>query len=162
MALAAVMRGLAPAQLVRMTPWRALRIVPDDVSDLATLAATAAIAGWITDAAAPILRVDACPGAPACRSATLDTRAAALALAPRLAELGLGSLHVSGCAKGCARSAPADLVLVGCGDAWGVISKGRAGDAPSRLVAADDLAGTPLSALCFVSNAAAANSGGAP
>ncbi|GAA3250900.1 hypothetical protein GCM10020258_06190 [Sphingomonas yabuuchiae] len=57
----------------------------------------------------PILHVDACVGAPACPQASVETRG----LAVRLAPLIDGHLHVSGCAKGCARARAADWVLTG-------------------------------------------------
>jgi precorrin-3B synthase len=47
---------------------------------------------------------------------------------------------VSGCAKGCARSAPADLTLVGEGGRYGVIRNGTARDPIERTIAADELA----------------------
>jgi precorrin-3B synthase len=72
-----------------------------------------------------LLRIEACPGAPACASATVDTRAEAR----RLAAMDLpGTIHVSGCAKGCARSAPADLTLVGHEGRFGVVRNGTARD----------------------------------
>ena len=58
---------------------------------------------------APILHVDACVGAPACPQASVATRD----LAARLAPLVTGRLHISGCAKGCARARAADWVLTG-------------------------------------------------
>ena len=45
-----------------------------------------------------MLRVIACTGAPGCLQAHAATRPLARALAPKLTE----TLHVSGCAKGCA------------------------------------------------------------
>jgi precorrin-3B synthase len=87
---------------LRITPWRVL--VLEGVH-----APLDSMAGLITDPADPLLRVDACPGAPLCPQATVETRD----LARRIASLVTGSLHVSGCAKGCARSAPADATLTG-------------------------------------------------
>jgi precorrin-3B synthase len=93
--------------------------------------------GLIVDENDPLLRIDACPGAPACRSASVDTRRTAR----RLAAAGFaGTLHVSGCAKGCARSTPADLTLVGEGGRYGVVRSGTARDAIGRTIDADDLA----------------------
>jgi precorrin-3B synthase len=56
----------------------------------------------------------ACSGAPACRSATADTRGLALELAPLVrAQLRSGAtLHVSGCEKGCAWGGAADITLL--------------------------------------------------
>ena len=95
------------------------------------------VLGLFVDEDDPLLRVDACPGAPACRSATVDTRGAAR----RLAASGfVGAIHVSGCAKGCARSAPAELTLVGEGGRYGVVRNGTTREAFARTIAADDLA----------------------
>lgn len=99
--------------------------------------------GFLTSADDPLRRIDACPGAPACTSATVPTRALARALAPVLASVAPGvprSLHVSGCAKGCARARPADLTLVGRDGRFDLVRGGRAGDAPARTgLSPDDL-----------------------
>jgi len=76
----------------------------------------------------PLLRVDACPGAPACPAATVKTRTLARALAGRVN----GDLHVSGCAKGCARPRPADVTLVGRDGRFDLVRDGKPGDAPAR------------------------------
>ena len=88
------------ATAVRVTPWRVLILEG---------ASPATISGLLDDPADPLLHVDACPGAPACPQATVATRDLAHALAPHIT----GPLHVSGCAKGCARSRPADVTLTG-------------------------------------------------
>jgi precorrin-3B synthase len=112
---------------VRLSPWRALYV--DAEID--------GVPGLIVDENDPLLRIEACSGAPACSSATVDTRAAAR----RLAAMGLpGTIHVSGCAKGCARSAPADLVLVGEEGRYGVVRHGTARDPAVRTVTPDALA----------------------
>ncbi len=116
----------AGASEIRLSPWRALYVDAD-------LGETA---GLIIDESDPILRVDACPGMPACASSTVDTRHAARLLA----ETGFaGSIHVSGCAKGCARSAPADLVLVGERGRFGVIHQGTTHDRPEGTLDPDDV-----------------------
>jgi precorrin-3B synthase len=104
----------AGATEIRLSPWRAVYV--DAVIDRSDL---------ILDENEPLLRVEACPGAPACASATVDTRGEAR----RLAAMNLaGTIHVSGCAKGCARSAPADLTLVGQDGHFGVVRNGTARD----------------------------------
>jgi len=119
----------AGASELRLSPWRAVYIdalmeVPEAL-------------GLVVDENDPLLRIDACPGAPACRSASVDTRATAR----RLAAAGfVGTIHVSGCAKGCARSAPADLTLVGEAGCYGVIRNGTTRDAVEHTIGADDLA----------------------
>ncbi len=118
----------APA--IRVTPWRALLIegaeMPDDPA-------------FLTDPGDPLTRVDACPGAPLCPQASVETRALARALAGRVT----GALHVSGCAKGCARAAAADLTLVGANGRFDIVRKGCASDAPTTcgLAPEDILAG---------------------
>jgi precorrin-3B synthase len=74
-------------------------------------------------------RVDACVGAPACPQASVVTRALAdlLAAAPLA-----GPIHVSGCTKGCARSAPAALTIVGRGGRYDLVRDGRADSPPLR------------------------------
>lgn len=117
----------AGASEIRLSPWRALYV---DAAIEGT--------GLIVDDHDPLLRIEACPGVPGCGSATVDTRAAAR----QLAALGIpgSSIHVSGCAKGCARSAPADLVLVGSDGHYGVVRDGTARDRVLRTVGRDELA----------------------
>lgn len=102
---------------LRLTPWRLL---------LAEDAGECPAPGLLDDAEAPALRADACPGAPCCPQATVATRPLALSLAPHVA----GRLHVSGCAKGCARSRPADVVLTGRDGAFDLARNARAGAEP--------------------------------
>lgn len=118
----------AGAREVRLSPWRALHF---DVP----LEGVAAL-GLIVDVDDPLLRMEACPGAPACRSSTVDTRGIARLLASRPFA---GTVHVSGCAKGCARSAPADLVLVGTDGKLGVVHKGTSRSPFERIVTPDTL-----------------------
>jgi precorrin-3B synthase len=118
----------AGASEMRLSPWRALYIdAAVDVPDAL---------GLIVDEDDPLLGIDACPGAPACPSATVDTRA----MARELAAAGFaGTIHVSGCAKGCARSTAADLTLVGEGGRYGVVRNGTTRDASERTIASGDL-----------------------
>ncbi|XJJ71018.1 cobalamin biosynthesis protein CobG [Novosphingobium sp. BL-8A] len=117
------------ASALRLTPWR--MIVLED--------AEAVIApAFIDNADDPLLRVDACPGAPACPQAGVETRGLARRLAPHLP----GRLHVSGCSKRCARGAPADVVLTGRDGRFDLAFDACAGDPavrsaldPSQLLA---------------------------
>ncbi|MEO0679809.1 MAG: cobalamin biosynthesis protein CobG [Pseudomonadota bacterium] len=119
----------AAAPAIRLTPWRMILLE-------GVRAAPAAAARFITRPDDPLLPVDACPGAPFCASASVETRA----VARRLAPLWKGSLHVSGCAKGCARATVADLTLVGRDGAFDLVRGGRAGDAPlARGLTLNDL-----------------------
>lgn len=128
----------------RLSPWRCFYATVSDERTAETLLAAARAYSLIIDAADPLLAIDACPGAPACRSTPLDTRATARRLAPLLNELGCQSLHVSGCAKGCARSKPADLVLVGAGDRFGIVHQGTAQSEPEGFVTPGRITQLPL------------------
>ena len=126
---AAQLRALAAtpgASELRLSPWRALYLdaLPADV------------AGLIVDANDPLLRIEACPGAPACRSSSVDTRRDARRLAARAFK---GTIHVSGCAKGCARSAAADLTLVGESGRYGVVHNGTTRDPFEKTIEPDAL-----------------------
>lgn len=103
---------------LRLSPWRALYL-------------DAPVTGLIVDDNDPLLRIEACPGAPACASSTVDTRRDALRLAARGVE---GTVHVSGCAKGCARSTAADLTLVGMDGRYGVVRNGTTRDPVEKIV----------------------------
>ncbi|WP_390912673.1 cobalamin biosynthesis protein CobG [Pseudosulfitobacter sp. SM2401] len=83
---------------------------------------------FITEPNDARLRVDACSGAPACPAASIATRDVANAIAPHLSGQ---TLHVSGCAKGCARPRPADVVLVGNDGAFDLVQNGHPWDVPS-------------------------------
>ena len=120
---------------IRLSPWRALYVGARDAAAALTLMKGALEIGLIVDAKDPTLRIDACPGTPACRSSSVDTRRTARRLA---ASPFSGSIHVSGCAKGCARSAPADLVLVGEQGRYGVVRNGTARDFPERIIDANE------------------------
>lgn len=116
---------------------RALLIGPSDAAGAALLAQSAAAAGLIVEAGDPLRRVVACPGAPACGSARFATRG----LARDLAGLAKGrSVHVSGCAKGCARPGRADLTMVGLDEGVGIVVEGTPRDAPARIVRVDEAA----------------------
>jgi len=107
------------ASTLRVTPWR-----------LILLEGGAAIPApdFVTDGTDPLMTTDACPGAPFCPQAQVETRDAARMLAPRVD----GSLHVSGCAKGCARMGRADITLVGRNGRFDLVKQGRAGDGPCQ------------------------------
>ncbi len=119
------------ASAMRVTPWRLFMLEE---------AQPTPAEGFIAEAGDPLLRVDACPGAPLCSSASVETRSLARALAGRTS----GSLHVSGCAKGCARSRPADVTLVGREGRFDLVRNGCPWDEPERRgLDADDLTKSP-------------------
>jgi precorrin-3B synthase len=110
------------ARAVRLTPWRLLLL------EGGAAEAAAEAEGFSLSPDDPLLRADACPGAPACAAATVETRRLARALAARAG----GALHVSGCAKGCARSGPAALTLVGRDGRFDLVRDGRAWETPAE------------------------------
>ncbi|WP_282169217.1 precorrin-3B synthase [Ruegeria atlantica] len=107
------------ATALRVTPWR-----------LILLEGGAAIQApdFVIDGTDPLMTTDACPGAPFCPQAQVETRDVARILAAQIP----GSLHVSGCAKGCARMGPANVTLVGNDGRFDLVKNGRAGDEPSQ------------------------------
>jgi len=129
---------------VRLSPWRTLYIQVPGASAGQALLDAAGAAGFITDPRDELLRIEACPGAPTCRSTSLDTRGDARRLAALLPRFGFkGTIHVSGCAKGCAKSGAADLVLVGAEGRYGIIRNGTAWDRPVRTSSFSELTADP-------------------
>jgi precorrin-3B synthase len=129
---------------IRLSPWRLLYAEVRSASAGNAVLDAARSVGFITDPGDPLLRIEACPGAPACRSTRLDTRGDARRLAALLPRFCFaGTVHVSGCAKGCAKSAVADLVLVGLEDRYGIVRNGRAGDRPTDSTPFAGLAADP-------------------
>jgi precorrin-3B synthase len=118
--LARLAAALPQGSGIRTTPWRILLLeAPVAMQD----------DGLRTDPADPLLRVDACPGQPACAQASVETRDLARRLAPHIS----GRLHVSGCAKSCASAAPAAVTLTGRHGHYDLALDARAGAPPLRL-----------------------------
>lgn len=115
--LAALVRD-SGATALRLTPWRVLLLEGGAIPDTA--------AGIVRSPDDRALTVDACAGAPFCPQASVETRALAARLAPHVT----GRLHVSGCAKGCARAAAADITLTGRDGRFDLARNARAGDPP--------------------------------
>lgn len=113
------------ATALRVTPWRLFLLEDAEIADTSA---------FITDAADPLLSTDACPGAPLCTSATVATRALARLLAPQAS----GPLHISGCAKGCARPRSCATTLVGRDGAFDLVLNGAPWDQPTKSGLAPD------------------------
>jgi precorrin-3B synthase len=143
------------AREARLSPWRAVFIpIPNGIAAKA-LALEADRLGFIINAADPLLRVDACPGAPACRSAALPTRDVARRLAGLAQQLsGVVSMHVSGCVKGCMHPSPADLTLTAVDERFAVIRAGMADGAAEFTISPEEIDSLPA---CFTPNARAAD-----
>lgn len=117
---------LPATNALRITPWRiALLEGTHDITHPAL----------ITDPNDPLLHVDACPGAPRCAQASVNTHQIARALAPHMTA----RLHVSGCEKGCARASPTATTLVGRNGRFDIVRGGTAQATPTLrgLTAAD-------------------------
>ncbi|SFC63774.1 precorrin-3B synthase [Bosea sp. CRIB-10] len=115
---------------IKVSPWRGLAFC--DVSTDAASALQEALRdqGLIVAPNDPRLSVSACTGLPACARGRMPTLADAPALTKAMAPLltSGASLHVSGCAKSCARPGKADLTLVGRDGRYDVIVAGTADD----------------------------------
>ncbi len=129
---AETLAALAGLGDMRVTPWRML---------LVEGAGLPQVAGAITDADDPRLRVVACTGAPACLQGLADVRGLARRLAVHVPEGRV--LHLSGCAKGCAHPAAADVVLTATATGYGLIRRGTAADAALRHLTEDELLAQP-------------------
>jgi precorrin-3B synthase len=128
----------AGAASARPAPGRALLFIGVVRAKASSLMAKAAQLGFLTTPNDPRRRVVACAGAPACVAAEIPTRTLAptIAAAARFANQ---IIHVSGCVKGCAHPASADLTIIGIGGKCGIVPNGRAQDAPLDLVTVDNL-----------------------
>ncbi|MFY0617824.1 cobalamin biosynthesis protein CobG [Shimia sp.] len=122
------------ATALRVTPWRLFLLEGVDHADTDH---------FITTANDPLLTTTACPGAPLCPSATVETRRLAHALAQRTT----GPLHVSGCSKGCAHPRPCATTLIGRDGAFDLVKNGTPWDAPFKTGLTPDTLTTALGEL---------------
>jgi len=99
---------------LRFSPAREVLITGVRAERASELADVARALGLIVEANDPRRRILACSGAPACSSAHGETRALASTLALQVSQLlaAGATLHVSGCEKGCASRAAAELNVV--------------------------------------------------
>jgi precorrin-3B synthase len=122
----------AGARRLRTAPNRSLLAIGLTKEVASYFLAAAAELGFVTRADDPRRHVIACAGAPLCASAYIAARAiapdVAAAAAPYLND-GL-SIHVSGCAKGCAHPGAAPLTVVGTPGDCALVADGSARDAP--------------------------------
>jgi precorrin-3B synthase len=130
--LAALAASQADGEL-RLTPWRAILILAVSGDAARSIVAAARALDLIVSHEDPRLAVVACPGAPECPQARGDTRGALARLAPLAQKLagkdGVG-LHISGCAKGCARPGGAPVTLIADDGRFDLVDQGGASDAP--------------------------------
>ena len=126
---------------LRAAPGRALIVIGLTRAAAASCVVAAERLGFIVRADDPRRRVVACAGAPVCTSAHIAARAMAPHIAQAVAALRdpPKTIHISGCAKGCAHPAPAALTIVGTASGCALVADGSARDAPFALAAENEL-----------------------
>ena len=131
----------AGARGLRTAPNRSLLAIGLTSDSAARFFAAAGQLGFVTRADDPRRHVIACAGAPLCASAHIAART----MAPSLAAIAASylsdemTIHVSGCAKGCAHPGAAPLTVVGAPDNCGLVANGTAKDAPFATVPLHEL-----------------------
>jgi precorrin-3B synthase len=131
----------AGASGLRAAPDRALLAIGLSKQSAAGFIAAAEQLGFITRADDPRRHVLACAGAPMCASAYIAARA----MAPRIAAAvaphldGEVTIHISGCAKGCAYPAAAALTVIGTPGDCALVANGSARDAPFAATPVNEL-----------------------
>jgi len=103
---------------IRLTPWRQFIV--------AGAQKRPEIQGFVTDLTEPILRAQACTGAPRCPQAKGETHA----LAARLSAETDHGIHVSGCPKGCAKRVKTSVTVVRGANGLDLIINGCTWDQP--------------------------------
>jgi precorrin-3B synthase len=125
---------------VRTAPGRALLVIGLAPAAASALRATAESLGFITRSDDPRRSIITCAGKPYCAAAQIPTRTLAPVIASLISVDPSFLLHLSGCAKGCAHHARANLTVVGDAGRCNLIWNGTARDQPSESVSADQLA----------------------
>jgi precorrin-3B synthase len=120
------------ARSLRLTPWRAFLVVGVEPLGAESQVHSMNELGFIVDPDDPRLRIAACPGAPACMHGHLRVRDDATRWAAKLPKGDDVILHVSGCAKGCARPTATAATFTATATGYDLILDGRAGDPPVR------------------------------
>jgi precorrin-3B synthase len=122
---------------VRLTPGQAVVLPNVERAASNRALATARGLGFMTDPASARLHIRACSGARGCERGRADTRADALSLR-RTLDGALPrplTIHVSGCAKGCAHPRPADFLLLARADGRYDLHRGSAAPEAERRAA---------------------------
>ncbi|QND18062.1 precorrin-3B synthase (plasmid) [Rhizobium leguminosarum bv. trifolii] len=124
------------AAAIRLSPGRGFFLIGLSADTVPAMQVAAARHGFSTQPGENTEHIAACAGAGACGSAFYETRTLArrlIAAAPALFDGSL-TLHLSGCAKGCAQARPA-LTLTGSAEGYGLILNGLAADQPDERIA---------------------------
>lgn len=107
-----------------ISPHRAL-VFPASEQEKATLSGLARRLGAITDPGDIRLRLHRCPGAPACRRATVDSKRDAKAVLRALAGARFkGKIHISGCEKLCSFPHETDIAAIAADGYYTVTAPG--------------------------------------
>jgi precorrin-3B synthase len=114
---------------IRPAPQRILLPICPSAEPAEAIRQAAAELGFITEASDPRRTIIACPGAPACASGKIAAREISAEVAEILEDHIASacsdlSIHISGCAKGCARQAAADITIVGGENGAGLVVGG--------------------------------------
>lgn len=123
---------------IRPTPSRTLLLIGVAPNDNDALARAAERLGFVVRVDDPRRSIVACPGKPACGSGLIAARALAAEVASRLPSQ-RPTIHISGCAKGCAHPAATALTIVGTECGCGIVHNGSARATPQRHVDPADL-----------------------
>jgi precorrin-3B synthase len=123
---------------LRAAPGRALLAIGLALDRVMAFTARVGRLGFVTQADDPRRKVIACAGAPICASAHIAARALAPAVAAHAASFD-GTIHISGCAKGCAHAGTAALTIVGTPEGGELIANGRVSDAPFAEIVSSEL-----------------------
>lgn len=121
---------------IRLAPDHALMVLgiaPDRVAAAQALALGHGMRAFPDD---PRNHLAACAGIGACASGLIDTRATAqllIAAAPSLLDGSL-TVHVSGCAKGCAKPSASALTITAAPIGYGLVVNGPASAAPNAYI----------------------------
>ncbi len=124
------------ATAIRLAPGRGFFLIGLPADTVPAMQIAAARHGFAAQPGEDSEHIAACAGAGACGSAFYETRTLArrlIAAAPALFDGSL-TLHLSGCAKGCAHARPA-LTLTGSAEGYGLILNGLAADQPDERIA---------------------------
>ncbi|RWY71794.1 precorrin-3B synthase [Rhizobium leguminosarum] len=124
------------ATAIRLAPGRGFFLIGLSADTVPAMQMAAAGLGFSTQPGDNTEHIAACAGAGACGSAFYETRTLArrlIGVAPALFDGSL-TLHLSGCAKGCAHARPA-LTLTGSTEGYGLILNGLAADQPVERIA---------------------------
>lgn len=121
------------ARAIRLAPGHAFFVLGLRHETAAVAQSLAAAHGFRIAEEDPRNAIATCAGSKGCASAWMETKGMAERLIETAPELLDGSLtvHLSGCAKGCARPRPSELTFVGAPSGYGLVVNGAANGLPS-------------------------------